>query len=147
MTTTLDSTPAMALGQPVARRLRQVLGANAATSLLAGAAGLVAAGWWSEELGIPSSAWIRVVSAGLVVFALEVAVVAARRGSRLVAGAAVISALDLAWVAGTVAVLTLVDLTTTGRVVAIAQGIGVLGFAGLQLWLRSRLAAEPATGR
>ena len=51
-----------------ARRLRTVLALNAATSFACGVAGLVAAPYWSDTLGIDSTGWIRVVSAGLVLF-------------------------------------------------------------------------------
>ena len=56
-----------------ARRLRAVLGANATTSFLFGAAGLAAAPYWSETLGIDSSGWIQLVGAGLMLFAIVVA--------------------------------------------------------------------------
>ncbi|MPY95408.1 MAG: hypothetical protein GEV08_20840 [Acidimicrobiia bacterium] len=137
--TVTPSRAARAMERP-ARNLRAVLAANAATSALAGVAGLVAAGWWADELGLPSVAVVRIVSAALVVFAVDVALVARRATGRLRPAALAISLVDLAWVVGTVAVLATVDLTTTGRLVAIVMGLGVLDFAALQLWFRSRLA-------
>lgn len=120
------------------RALRSVFAVNAVTSLVTGAAGVVAASWWADELGFDSTAAIGLVSASLVVFALGVGVASRRPERQLGAVAVAISAVDLAWVLGTVVVLATVDLTTFGRVVAVVLGAGVLGFAVLQLWLRPR---------
>lgn len=143
MTDTM-STDHMTLSAPVtapptelpARRLRTVLGANATTSLAAGIAGLVATSWLVDELGLGSEGWTRLVSFGLVLFAVDVALAASRATRHLRAYALAISVADLAWVAATVVVLATVDLTTAGRVVATVMGIGVLDFALLQLWFR-----------
>lgn len=78
------------------------------------------------------------ISAGLVLFALDVAL-GLRSPRHLAAVALLTSAADVAWVVATVVVLATVDLTTTGRIAAIVTGIGVLDFALLQLWFRSRL--------
>lgn len=122
------------------RMLRAVLAANAATSALGGLAGLVAAGWMADTFGLPSATVVRVVAAALLLFAVDVALVARRATGRLRSATLAISLVDLAWVAGTVAVLAAADLTTAGRVIAIISGLGVLDFAVLQLWFRSRLA-------
>ena len=121
-----------------ARRLRAVLAVNAATSLAAGTAGLVAAPFWVERLGLGSAGWTRLISFGLVVFAIDVALLAGRGSRWLRPGALAVSAADLAWVAATIAVLATVDLTAEGRVVAVVMGVGVLDFALLQLWFRRR---------
>ena len=121
-------------------RLRAVLTANAATSAVAGVAGLVAAGWWSDRRGSDSPGWVRIVSAGLVLFALDVLLVARARPAALHRWSAVVSAADLAWVAGTVAVIAAGGLNGTGVAVAAVVGVGVLDFAALQLWFRSRMA-------
>ncbi len=123
-----------------ARRLRAVLAANATTSFLFGVAGLVAAPYWSETLGIDSTGWIRLVSAGLVLFAVDVALVAARARASLTTAALAVSLADLAWVAATGVALATIDFTTAGWVLAVVIGVGVLDFALLQLWFRSRLA-------
>ena len=123
-----------------ARNLRRVLAANATTSGLAGVAGLVAASWWSDTLGVPSVGWIQLVSAGLILFAVEVGLVAARATTSLPASALAISLADASWVIGTAVVLATVDLTTTGWILAVVMGVGVADFALLQLWFRSRLA-------
>lgn len=116
-----------------------MLAANAATSFTVGVAGLLAAPWWSHTLGIGSVGWIRIVSAALLLFAFEVAMIAYRPPARLAAATATISLADIAWVGASIVVLLAAELTTTGRVIAVIQGIGVLDFALLQLWLRSRL--------
>ena len=143
MTDTMQR-PATAAAPPdierPARRLRAVLAANATTSLLFGVAGLVAAPYWSETLGIDSTGWIRLVSAGLVLFAVDVALVAARARASLASAALAVSLADLAWVAATGVALATIDFTTTGWVLAVVIGAGVLDFALLQLWFRSRLA-------
>jgi hypothetical protein len=128
------TTPASAV-----HRLRTVLRVNAATSFVAGTVGLLATDRIVDELGLQSAGWTRLVSAGLVLFAIDVAL--GVRSSRYLANTALLtSVLDLAWVAATVAVLAAVDLTGLGRFLAVAMGIAVLDFAVLQLWFRSRMA-------
>ena len=143
MTDTMQR-PATAAAPPdierPARRLRAVLAANAATSLLFGVAGLVAAPYWAETLGIDSTGWIRLVSAGLVLFAVDVGFVAARARASLAAAAMAVSLADLAWVAATGVALATIDFTTAGWMLAVAIAAGVVDFALLQLWFRSRLA-------
>lgn len=120
-----------------ADRLRTVLSVNAATSFAAGVLGLIATDRIVDELGLQSAGWTRLVSAGLVLFAVEVALGA--RSARHVRTTALLTSLaDVAWVAATLVVLATVDLTGVGRAVAIAMGIAVLDFAVLQLWFRSR---------
>ena len=121
-----------------ARHLRTVLGVNAATSLAAGVVAVSAAPWLVDELGLGSEGWTRLVGVGLVLFAIDVALVAGRSTRRLRVAALAVSLADLAWVAATVVVLAAVDLTTAGRIVAVVMGIGVLDFALLQLWFRHR---------
>lgn len=123
-----------------ARRLRTVLLVNAATSFGFGIAGLVAAPYWSEALGIDSVGWIRLVSAGLVLFAVDVALVAWRAKAALPTAVLAISVGDLTWVVATGVALATVSFTTIGWILAVVIGIGVLDYALLQLWYRSRLA-------
>ncbi|MEO7397964.1 MAG: hypothetical protein ABIW84_05325 [Ilumatobacteraceae bacterium] len=134
--------PARSRSERPARQLRTVLAMNAATSLLAGICGLLAADWVSDTLGIGSENWTRVVGGGLFLFAIDVAIVAARARAHLRSLTLAISILDIAWVAATAIVLAAVDLTTSGRVVAVVLGLGVLDFAVLQLWFRSRCARD-----
>lgn len=119
-----------------ADRLRTVLHVNAATSFAGGVLGLVATDRLVDALGLQSPGWTRLVSAGLVLFALDVALGA--RSRHLRSTALVTSVLDLTWVVATVVVLGTVDLTGPGRIVAVAMGLAVLDFAALQLWFRHR---------
>ena len=114
-----------------------MLTVNAATSLASGIAGLAATHRLVEWLGLQSAGWTRLVSAGLVLFALDVAL-GARSPRHLGTTALLTSIADLAWVAATVVVLAVVDLTGAGTVLAIVMGVAVLDFAVLQLWLRRR---------
>lgn len=134
---TVPTSPRTALAADPAGRLRLVLTTNAATSVAAGLVAVLAAGWCVDELGLQSEGWTRVVGAGLVLFAADVAL--GVRSRRLATTALLTSVADLAWVAATAVVLAAVDLTTAGRVVAVVMGVGVLDFALLQLWFRSRL--------
>ena len=137
----MRSMTSITVQQPTSR-LRAVLSANAATSLAAGVAGLAFASWWSEQLDIDSTAWTRIVSAALIVFAVDVALAARARPGRLRQLTAAISVIDLAWVAATVAVVAVGALNGTGVAVALVAGVGVLDFALLQLWLRTRMPAD-----
>jgi hypothetical protein len=132
ITTSLATTPTTA-----SQRLRTVLSVNAVTSFAGGVLGLVATDRLVEELGLHSAGWTRLVSAGLVLFAIDV--VLGMRSRHLAATALVTSVVDLAWIAATVVVLATVDLTGLGQVVAVVMGLAVLDFAALQLWFRSRL--------
>ena len=123
--------------QPI-RQLRAVLAVNAATSFAGGVVGLLGASWLSEQLGFDHVALTRIVSIGLIVFALEVAFLARSRATQTVQWAAWASIADLAWVAATIVLIATGTLTTAGTIVAIAVGVGVLDFAILQLWFRRR---------
>ena len=123
------------------RRLRMVLMTNAATSFAGGALGLAAAPWLSEELGFDHVALTRIISIGLMVFALDVALLARSRAERTVQWSAAVSIGDFTWVAATIALIAAGTLTTAGVVVALALGLGVLDFGLLQLWFRGRAQA------
>lgn len=120
------------------RRLRLVLATNAANSFVGGIIGLAAAPWLSEELGIDHVTLTRIVSIGLIVFAIDVAVLARSRAERTIQWAASVSLADFAWVAATIVLVGTGTLTTAGVIVALAIGIAVLDFGILQLWFRSR---------
>jgi hypothetical protein len=123
-----------------ARNLRRVLAVNATSSGVAGLAGLVAASWWAETLGIDRVGWVQVVSVAFIVFAVDVGLVAARATRSLRTAALAVSICDISYVIATVVVLATVDLTTAGAVIAVAMGLLVVDFAALQLRYRSRLA-------
>jgi len=122
------------------RRLRMVLTVNAITSFAGGAVGLAAAPWVSQELGFDHVALTRIVSIGLMLFAVDVALLARTRAEHTIRWSAAVSAADLVWVAATIVLVAGGTLTTAGVVVATVLGLGVLDFAVLQLWLRGRAA-------
>lgn len=120
------------------RRLRMVLMTNAATSFAGGALGLAAAPWLSEQLGFDHVALTRIISIGLMLFALDVAWLARSRAERTVRWSAAVSIGDFTWVAATIALIAVGSLTTAGVVVAMVLALGVLDFGLLQLWFRGR---------
>lgn len=118
-------------------RLRLALRLNAATSLIGGLLALVAGSWVSRELGIDHVVATRVIGAGLVVFAVDVASIARAPRPRLLRDTLLVSAADVAWVIATIVVLLTGILSTTGVRVAVVLGLGVADFAVVQLWLQS----------
>lgn len=122
-----------------AARLRAVLALNATTSLAAGAVAALAPRWVADTAGLGSTGWTRAVGVALVVFAVDVALVARYSRASLRAAALAISAVDIAWVVATVVVVAAADLNTAGVVLAAVMAIGVADFAALQLWFRRRL--------
>jgi len=121
------------------RLLPLVLEVNAATSLAAGAVGLAASRWSADRLGLDDTIGVRLVGAGLILFALGVAAASRLRGPALARAARLISAADAAWVAATVAVVVAGPLSTGGVVIALVMGLGVLDLGLAQLWLAARL--------
>ncbi len=126
------------------RLLRRVLRANALTSFLTGAIALAAGPWVSRGLGIDHVAVTRLIGAGLIVFAVDVALLSRAHPDRLLRDTLLVSAADLTWVAATVVVLFTGILSTAGVLVAVVAGIAVADFAAAQLWLRAG-AATPTT--
>lgn len=111
--------------------VRTALRANAAFSGLSGVALVVASGPIASMLGVESS-WILVgVGVGLVGYAAQLLVTARRDPVdpgevKLAIGA------DLAWVAGSMALVAWGPLAPTGEAVVVAVAAVVLGFALLQ---------------
>jgi hypothetical protein len=137
MTNTVSLDPVLGL-HPSHRSVRIVLATNAATTAGVGAAGVIGASWWADELGLGNTAAVAVVGAALVLFAGAVAVLGRLPDHRIGVVALATSAVDLAWVVGTVVVAATADLTMLGRLVAAVLGLGVLAFALLQIGLRPR---------
>jgi hypothetical protein len=123
------------------RRLRTVLTANAATSVAAGIAGLLAAAWWADTLGIDRPGLVQLVSIGLIVFAVDVALVSRLRRHGLRRWTPLVSVADAAWVAATVVVLAAGAFETAGVVVAVLVGLAVADFGIAQMWLRRRMGS------
>ncbi len=120
---------------PHARPLRIALLANALFASATGSFILIAPATVVDLLGIAYHPILTAIGVGLVVFALDLAHQATR--SRISTWrAAYATALDLAWVAGTVVVLATQhqSFTTTGVAIIAAVGALVLGFAIGQGW-------------
>lgn len=98
-------------------------------------------GWRCATKTISSSNLVAIGSD--LAFALFVLMIAGLEPRRLVRGAAVVSAADLAWVAATVVVITTVDLRNAGLVALGIVATIVAGFGGTQLIFRSRAANVP----
>jgi hypothetical protein len=124
--------------------LRQILLADGITSALAGVALVVAPALIARLIGVPSAAVIAAVGAGLVVFGAGLVLNARRPAPRRdEIGFAV--ALNLAWVAGSVVVVTGGWLTTIGNWLVVLVADVVLIFAILEIvWLRK--TSPPGAG-
>lgn len=129
------------LGTPEST-LRLVLRANAATSGLGGLTALLAGGATAELLGTGDTTWVRIVGAGLVAFAVFVAVIASSSTKRLRQEVPVISAGDLAWVVGTIATIALGWYSTRGALAMGAVGAMVGAFAVTQARFVRRLGSD-----
>lgn len=126
-----------------ADRLRTVLGANAATSLVSGLLASVAPGFVAEMMDLDAVTWTRLVGIGLVVFAVEVALIAKRSTDEKLPGlTGLISMADAAWVVATIVVIALVDMSITGRILSLLVGVVVATFAVLQTRLRSAMTND-----
>lgn len=120
---------------PHARPLRIALLANALFAAATGSFILVTPATVVDLLGIAYHPILTAIGVGLVVFALDLAHQATR--SRISTWrAAYATALDLAWVVGTVVVLATQhqSFTMTGVAIIAAVGALVLGFATWQGW-------------
>jgi hypothetical protein len=137
-------TPAEAPEAPDAARkperfLRAVLTVNALSSAAIGVAGLVAAAWWAERIGLDNGLPVSLVSGFLLVFAAGVLLVARSGRDRLRLGAAAVSAADFTWVAATAAVIAAGTLNGVGITLGVVMAVAVLDYGLLQLRFRSRL--------
>lgn len=121
--------------------LRTVLRINAATSLPTGLLALVAAPWVGDVLGVEATLLIRLVGAGLVVFAVDVLLVAA--SDRVASLAKLVSAADIAWVAGTLVLVAAGAFSALGTalMLAVAAVVGALGITQLRLGSRAQATA------
>jgi hypothetical protein len=124
---------------PAERRLRTVLGLNATSSLIGGLVALLAAGWTADTLGVDTTGWVRLIGAGLVVFALDVGLLARTSTATLRRWTPAVSAGDAAWVVATVVLLALGAFSGAGVVIAVALGLAVADFGLLQMRFRNAL--------
>ncbi|MFW2335328.1 hypothetical protein [Ilumatobacter sp.] len=123
-------------------RLRLVLNTNATTSGLGGLAALLLGGPVDDLLGTGDVPWVRLVGAGLVLFAAFVAWTARASRARLIRDTPAISVGDAAWVIGTVATIALGWYTTSGVVVMGLVGVMVATFGTMQALLMRQLRSD-----
>lgn len=126
-----------------AQQLRNVLRANAFTSTIGGLVCLAAGGWTSTQLGTGHAGLVRLVGVGLIVFGVDVAVVAGSRVSRLHRWAPIVSAADALWVVATLATIAAGWYSAFGAAVVCLVGlmVGSFGVAQLLGWRRLKLVA------
>lgn len=106
-------------------RLRTVLRVDAVVTAAVGLLALESPQDWYG--GAPG--WlVRTVGVLLLVTAVEIALLSRSAGSRLRLVGAVVAELALLWVAASVAVVALVDLSGAGREVVLAVAVATLGF-------------------
>jgi hypothetical protein len=124
--------------------LRLVLRTNATTSGLGGLSALVAGGPVDDLLGTGQVGLVRLVGAGLVLFALGVLVVSRLDRGGLIRHVPGISLGDATWVVGSVVAIGLGWFSTGGAVImaAVAVMVGVFGIE--QAVLVRRLGAGAA---
>lgn len=127
------------------RRLRRALRADAVVSLASGLALAIAPERLDDLLGTGRPGWVRVVGLAFLVYAVDVALVAAadRRRLRMLAPA-IVAANAVYVVASIVAVLAgWFDGAGIAAVIAGAVAIDVLGFVQFRSWRAMRSARSP----
>ena len=111
------------------QRVRTVLRVNTVFSIVSGVAVAASSAWLAQQLGGPPTLAVVAIGLSVVVFgfvAMAVSVAGARtvwRGGGLVASA------DLAWVAISIPVIIIGDLTSAGVIAVSVVGSGVLALA------------------
>jgi hypothetical protein len=132
---------------PDARLLREALIANAMFSVATGAVMIIAGGSVASFLGIEASWMVRLVGAGLLPFAVAVAV-SARPQNLAARSAFAISAADFVWVlASMVLVLFRPDLLSPAGTISVAVvAVIVTGFASVQVIGVRRLCETDRAG-
>ena len=116
-----------------AQRLRNILRLNATTSFAGAGVAVAAPAVLDRLLGTGQPGWIRIVGAGLGLFAIDVALVAGSRTRRLRTLTPFIIVADGLWVIGTALTIALGWYAMGGAVVLGAVGVMVATFAALQL--------------
>lgn len=136
MSTTTTDLPSISTVHAPARRsaqrLRNILRVNAATSITAGLVMAAAPATVDRVLGTGHAGWVRVVGVGLAVFALDVAVVAGSRTSRLARWTPAVIGADVSWIAASVATIAAGWYQPQGTALVAATAAMVTTFAVLQ---------------
>lgn len=125
-----------------AQRLRNTLRLNACTSVGGGLALVAAPGPFNSLIGAGSSHWVRIVGAGLIVFALDVGTLSGARIRRLIRFAPLVSVADGTWVLASVATIAAGWYSTLGNAIVSAVAFMVGGFGWRQLVLLRLLRSE-----
>jgi len=122
--------------------LDRLVTANAAFSALCGTALAGLSNYWSAQFGGASAQLFVFLGVGLLLFSAVIAAIEDRGASPL--AGKTIAALDVGWVAATIALLIIagVQFTTAGLIAAIGAGAAV----GLFAWSQYRAAKRLANG-
>jgi hypothetical protein len=133
------------VSDPIAQ-LRIVLTANAITSGLAGLGAVVAGESIADWLDSAHAGWVRVVGAGLVVFAFAVVALSRSNEQHLRRWVPAVSAADAAWVAASVATIVAGWYSTRGAITIGVMAAVVAAFALAQMQL-VRTPVAPSASR
>jgi hypothetical protein len=129
-----------------ATMLRNRMRANAAVSFTTGVAAVALALPVDRVLGLDRPGLVRVIGLALIVFAVDVALIAGARRRRLLAGATAVVAADGLWVAATVIVLAMSTLRGGGEMMLAITGLVVAAMAASQ-WRALNAARSAGGGR
>ncbi len=126
-----------------AQWLRNTLRLNTVTSLAGGLVLVVAPGPLNRLLGTESPGWVRLVGAGLVLFALDVGALSGTRIRRLIATTPLVSIGDGAWTVASAATIRAGWYSTPGAVIVglVAVMVGTFGVRQLIQVHRLRLVS------
>lgn len=132
----------------VAGSLRNTLRLNALLSASTGLLALAAGAWLADTLGTDHVGIVRLLGAGLLLFATALAVAAASKASTMHRWALSFSIADLAWTAASLLTIALGWFAAAGNVaVALTSApVCALGVRQLVLWRRLRLPARFGLG-
>lgn len=119
--------------------LRKVLLVNTELSVVTGLAGLIFGGPVADALGVDQVWLVRLLGAGLLGFAAAVFFVARSSQPTLQRWSRDISQGDIAWVLGTVVVIALGWLSTTGVIIMAVTSAAVLALGITQLNQRRKM--------
>lgn len=132
----------------VAGSLRNTLRLNALLSASTGLLALAAGPWLADTLGTDHVGIVRLLGAGLVLFAAALAITGASKASTMHRWALGFSVADLAWTTASLLAIALGWFVAAGNVaVALASAaVCALGVRQLVLWRRLRLAGRNGLG-
>jgi hypothetical protein len=127
--------------------LRGVFMADAGLTAVAGVAVLAASETLADEAGLATTGPLLGIGGFFVGLAIVVAILGRLPACSLVRAAPLNAIGDLAWVAGSVAVAVMADLSGAGRTMVLAQAVAVLAVGAAKLWFARRSRADIAMSR